>query len=150
MPKFHDRCCNPMNLKKHLIKSGLRKISHTLVVRYNMSPQDRICSGCYKKLLHPDSNKCSVKSSDPETPPEYFENEQNVNSKPITDVNDSQVNTLTYQPTTSFEISSIEQSCSSLPELSPDIVSTINEALLLLNESPITSQKINMDTFLNE
>lgn len=92
MPKFRDRCCNPMNLEKHKIKIGLRGIPEHLVVRFNLSTEERICSGCYKKLLNLTSDNYSDKS-DTEIP-ENFEYEQDVKSQPI-DVDHSQVNTLT-------------------------------------------------------
>ncbi|KAK0074185.1 hypothetical protein PV325_008666 [Microctonus aethiopoides] len=145
MPKFSDRCCNPINLEKHFVKTSLRKIP-LHIVRYYLSTEDRICSGCYKKLLNLSADKYCDKS-DTETP-ESFENEQDVKSQPI-DVDDSPVNTLT-EPTTSFEESPIQQSSSSLSQLSLDItLSSINEALLLLNESPIPTRKMNRDTYLN-
>ncbi|KAK0174329.1 hypothetical protein PV327_010113 [Microctonus hyperodae] len=60
------------------------------------------------------THDCSDESSDTETL-ESFENEQDVNSELI-DVGDSQVDTL-MEPTTSFEISPIQQTSSSLSEL---------------------------------
>ncbi|KAK0084554.1 hypothetical protein PV326_006231 [Microctonus aethiopoides] len=75
MPKFCDRCCNPMNLENHKIQTSLRK-----------------CSACYKKLL----NLKTVNDSDKSETEilESFEYEKDVRSHPI-DVDDSQVNTLT-------------------------------------------------------
>ncbi|KAK0157010.1 hypothetical protein PV327_011462 [Microctonus hyperodae] len=156
MPKFRNRCCNPMNLEKHFIRKSLRKISESLALRYNLSTEERICLACYKKLLHPKSGDFSD-NSDTETP-ECSENEQDVISEPI-DLHSSQASTLTVkllnfvwliEPTTSFGISPIQQSTSSLSELSLDVtISSINEALSLLNQSPIPTRKMNMNTYLN-
>ncbi|KAK0167770.1 hypothetical protein PV327_001634 [Microctonus hyperodae] len=117
MPRFRDGCCNPMNLDKHLIKTSLRKISQSLAVRYNLSTDERICSGCHQKLLHPKPVDCSG-NSDPET------------------FDYSTIFFPLIQPTTSFEISPIQQSCSSLSELSLNItIPSINQALSILNQS---------------
>ncbi|KAK0159866.1 hypothetical protein PV327_010932 [Microctonus hyperodae] len=152
MPKFYDRCCNPMNLEKHCIEKALRKLSKNLADRYNLSTNDRVCSVCHKKLLNliqntNNTDDCSDTSSDTVIL-QSFESEQHVESEPI-DVDDCKVDILT-EPTTSFEISPIQQTSSSLSELSLDItLSSINEVLLLLNQSPIPVRKMNVDTFLN-
>ncbi|KAK0169666.1 hypothetical protein PV327_011451, partial [Microctonus hyperodae] len=115
-------------------------------VRFNLPTEERICSGYHQKILHPKPEDCSG-NSDPETL-ECSQNEQDVISEP-TDFHYSQASTIT-EPTTSFEISPIQQSCSTLTELSLDItISSINQALSILNQSPIPTCKMNMKTFLN-
>ncbi|KAK0161647.1 hypothetical protein PV327_010100 [Microctonus hyperodae] len=93
MPKFYDRCCNPLNLEKHSVKKSLRQLSKNLVVCYNLSTGDHICSMCHKKLVNPMNNTNSThdysdKSSNTEIL-ESFGNEQDDNSELI-DVGDSQ------------------------------------------------------------
>lgn len=51
MPKFADRCCNPLNLDKHIKKSSLRNLPVNLALHFRLSTSDRICSACHKKLL---------------------------------------------------------------------------------------------------
>lgn len=83
MPLFCDRCYNPMNIEKHLVKSSLRKLPEYLAIHYRLPTNDnrRVCVACYKKLKK-DTADFSEES-------ESFENDQNVNEEPI-DVDESQ------------------------------------------------------------
>lgn len=112
MPKFFDRCCNPMNTGRHKVKSSLRKLPEYLRIRYRLSMGNRVCTACYKKLLA-----------------RYNQNDY---EETIDDVQES-------------------RSTSPLSELSADItLPATNEALSLLNQSPIPAKKIIYDTYLND
>ncbi|XP_074105556.1 uncharacterized protein LOC141531564 [Cotesia typhae] len=147
MPKFRDRCCNPHNLENHRKTSSLRNVPQNLANRYNLSTVDRICSSCYKKLLHHYAESLSDESDDNE-PDERSENDENILTGSI-EVDNSGGNNLT-DPTTSVGESQIQQSSSSLSELSLEITRPIvNEALLLLNQSPLLARRVNDETYLN-
>ncbi|XP_074109344.1 uncharacterized protein LOC141534105 [Cotesia typhae] len=147
MPKFRDRCCNPHNLENHRKTSSLRNVPQNLANRYNLSTVDRICSSCYKKLLHHYAESLSDESDDNE-PDERSENDENILTGSI-EVDNSGGNNLT-DPTTSVGESLIQQSSSSLSELSLEITRPIvNEALLLLNQSPLLARRVNDETYLN-
>ncbi|XP_074112106.1 uncharacterized protein LOC141535849 [Cotesia typhae] len=147
MPKFRDRCCNLHNLENHRKTSSLRNVPQNLANRYNLSTVDRICSSCYKKLLHHYAESLSDESDDNE-PDERSENDENILTGSI-EVDNSGGNNLT-DPTTSVGESQIQQSSSSLSELSLEITRPIvNEALLLLNQSPLLARRVNDETYLN-
>ncbi|KAI4473734.1 hypothetical protein M0804_015206 [Polistes exclamans] len=98
-------------------------------------------------MLQPSVENTSDESDDNQNN-DYFEIDQNIISGSI-EVYDSERNNLT-EPTTSYGESLVKQSSSSLSELRLEITRpTINDALLLLNQSPLLTRRQNDDTYLN-
>ncbi|KAH0535000.1 hypothetical protein KQX54_011701 [Cotesia glomerata] len=125
MPKFFDRCCNPLNLDNHKKTKSFP---------------------CHKKLLKQYAED-STKDTDNESN-ESLEADENFKDG-IIHVDESP-DTIASIPSSSGQELLIQQSSSSMSEMSLSITfPTIYEALALLNQSPVSAKRRMFETYLD-
>ncbi|XP_044593785.1 uncharacterized protein LOC123271502 [Cotesia glomerata] len=151
---FFDRCCNPFDLESHFKKKSLRPATDIMKVTLGLSDNYLLCSSCRNKALKlvkeqtNTSNDTTVDASDHED--DSSDNNEN------SDGADSDSNTTaTDLPLSSFRSLSFNsepkdsQSSSASQVSAATQLPSINDALRLLNQSPIPSKKLNDYQFLS-
>ncbi|KAL1489030.1 hypothetical protein ABEB36_013975 [Hypothenemus hampei] len=145
--KQFDRCCNHFGLKDHLVKTGLRKATINIKETLGLSHFYLLCTDCRKKA----SDIIKQKTNDIS---DYCGNYLNNNNNNMsdgdgdsdTDITDTQQSLRSFSNNSEFMLS---QSSSDSQVSIETRLPVINRALQLLNETPISSKKLNNDNFSN-
>ncbi|KAH0563668.1 hypothetical protein KQX54_004244 [Cotesia glomerata] len=117
MPKFFNRCCNPMNRDIHNKTKSLRSLPEYLAIHFHLPTDDRVCSPCHKELLKQYADNLTEDTDDESN--ESLEADENSNDE-IIHVDESP-DTFASTPSSSGQELLIQQSSSSLSEMSLSI-----------------------------
>lgn len=129
MEDHWDRCCNPLNHNNHRKSAGLRRASKHLCIKWSLTDKHLLCPTC----------RVTLTNTEPTTTHQIDNND-------VLEIRSSSSQQSTSE-TSTFASEILSQQLSS--QLSIDArLPVINDALQLLEESPIPKKKLKTETWV--